>query len=170
MKIKLLFVASFIIICFALSAQSTFKFGHINSEEIFTAMPELQEVKKVLDEEYGKHEGNLTTMQEELKKGQEAYIAEAKNMTPEQRATKEKELIEMNQRIQNFYQLAQQQLQEKEQELKAPLIQKLQNAIQQVGNENGFLYIFDSNSGLPVYHSEKSVDVAPLVKAKLGIK
>lgn len=169
MKIKVLLSIIIALSCITVSAQTTFKFGHINTEEVFSAMPELAAVQEQLDSEYSKHEANLTTMQEELKKEQEEYINGAESMSEEEKSEKEKGLIEMNQRIQNFYQLAQQQLQAKEQELKAPILQKLENAIQEVGNENGFLYIFESNSGVPVYHSEKSIDVAPLVKAKLGI-
>lgn len=150
-------------------AQQNLKFGHVNTEEIFMALPELQGIQTQIEEEYKKQESNLTLMQEELKGKQESYMATAKTMTAEERGNVEKELVEMNQRIQNFYTLAQQQLQAKEQELKAPLLLKVQNAIQEVGGEQGFIYIFEAASGLPVYHSDKSIDVGPMVKAKLGI-
>jgi outer membrane protein len=169
MKIKLLIGFLILTGLTPLFAQQGIKLGHINTEEVFMALPELKTVQAQLEAEYQKQESNLTTMQEDLKTLQDAYVSVAKTLTEQERATKEGELQEKNQRIQNFYTLAQQQLQAKEQELKAPLLQKIQNAIQEVGNENGFLYIFEVNSGFPVYHSDKSVDVAPLVKAKLGI-
>ena len=170
MRIKLALLSFLIAGLIPLMAQQGLKFGHVDTDEIFSALPELQEVQKQLDAEYEKHETSLTTMQEELKAKQQDYMKVAKTLTPTERSAKEKELVDMNKRVQNYYTLAQQQLQAKEQELKAPLMEKVENAIKAVGEEQGFIYIFDSTSGVPVYHSEKSVDIAPLVKTKLGIQ
>lgn len=170
MRIKLLVV---IIFCLGLTpvfGQQGLKFGHINSEEVFKVMPEVAAVEKQLDEEYKKQETQLTALQEQLKVKQDEYAKIASTLTQEQAQEKETELAEYNQRIQTFYKLAQQQLQAKQQELQTPLIKKIQTAIQEVGDENGFVYIFEEKAGLAVFHSAKSVDVAPLVKAKLGIQ
>jgi len=146
------------------------KFGNVNTQEILMSMPELKEVQTKLESEFKQKENMLTTMQEDLKKQQDEYMKIAESMTPEARATKEQELQSMGQKVQNFYMLAQQQLQAKEQELKTPLLQKVKVAIQEVGDENGFIYIFEVTSGLTLFHSHETVDVTPLVKAKLGIK
>jgi len=45
---------------------------------------------------------------------------------------------------------------------------KVQKAIDEVGQEQGLIYIFDISTQVVVYHSDKSIDCAPLVKAKLG--
>ena len=58
------------------------------------------------------------------------------------RATKEKELQEINSRLQNFQAMASQDLQKKEQTLLQPIIESVQKAIDEVGAENGFIYIF----------------------------
>ncbi len=167
-KLKLLSVFLFVgVVAFA---QQPIKFGNVNTQEILSAMPELKEVQTQLENEYKQKENQLTTLQEDLKSQQDAYMKVAETMTPEARASKEKELQDMGQKVQNFFMLAQQQLKAKEQELRMPLLQKVQAAIQEVGDENGFLYIFEVNSGVPLYHSAKTVDVTPLVKTKLGIK
>ena len=70
------------------------------------------------------------------------------------------------QRLQETYTVAQQQLAAKEQELLAPIIEKARQAIKDVGKENGFVYIFDLNSGGIIY--EGGEDVLQLVLAKLG--
>jgi outer membrane protein len=64
--------------------------------------------------------------------------------------------------------MAQQSLAQKEQQLLGPIIEKVQKAINEVGTESGLVYIFDLGSQVILYHSSQSVDVAPLVKAKLG--
>lgn len=155
---------------FVLSAQQPMKFGHVNSAELMAVMPELKTIESQLDAEFKEKEGQLAGMQEELQNKQKEYQQMASSMTPEERAAKEQELGEMGKKVQNFYLLAQQQIQAKQQELRAPVVQKLKTAIEEVGDEEGFLYIFDLASRVPVFNSEKSIDATPMVKAKLGIQ
>jgi len=154
------------------SAQSNFKFGHVNTNTLLSTMPELQTIDQQLKSEYETLEGQLTTMQEDLKKLQTDYLTklQAGTMAPEERANLETQLQETNAKVQNFYQTSQQTLQQKEQQLKKPIYDKVSNAIQEVGAENNFLYIFEEAGGLAVYKSENSVDVSDLVKKKLGIQ
>ncbi len=170
--IKQLFLGIALLACIGLSAQSPLKFGHVNSQAILTVMPELKTVDEQLQGEYSKLEAQLTDMQESLQQMQQDYVAKVQsgNITPDERANLETQLQEGNAKVQNFYQQSQSSLQQKEQELKQPIFDKLTKAIQEVGAENGFLYIFEEVGGLAVYKSEKSVDVSDLVKTKLGIQ
>jgi outer membrane protein len=84
------------------------------------------------------------------------------------RQTKEKEITDLQQRIQAFQASADQDLQNKQQELFNPLIQKIKDAITAVGKENGYNYILDVGTGAVVYY--QGDDIMPLVKKKLGIK
>lgn len=171
MKIlKVILVAVFVMSVSALSAQSTLKFGHVNTQALLQQMPELRAVETQLQGEYSKLEAQLTDMQEALKKIQMDYVNRVQTMPAEERARMEQEIQQGNQKVQTFYQQSQQSLQQKEQQLKSPIFEKVQKAIQEVGDENGFLYIFEEVGGLTVYKSEKSVDVSDLVKAKLGIQ
>ncbi|WP_439181629.1 OmpH family outer membrane protein [Carboxylicivirga taeanensis] len=154
----------------AVNAQQPMKFGHINSAEILQAMPDLKAIEQQMESEFASKESQLMTMQEDLKNKQQAYQQEAEGLSKAERTAREKEIVEMNQKVQNYYMLSQQQIQAKQNELRAPIIQKLQAAIQEVGDEEGFLYIFELTSRVPVYASDKSIDVGPLVKAKLGIQ
>ncbi|MDY0160507.1 MAG: OmpH family outer membrane protein, partial [Bacteroidales bacterium] len=67
--------------------------------------------------------------------------------------------------IQNFQASAQSDLQLKEQELIEPIYDKIKNAINEVGEAEGLLYIFDESTLL--YHSNESVDVTDKVKLKV---
>ena len=83
------------------------------------------------------------------------------------RSTREKEIQDYDKRIQNFNRMAQQTLSEKEQELLQPVINKVEKAIKAVGEEEGFIYIFDVSSQMILYNSDQSVNVEDMVKAKL---
>eukprot|EP01155_Anaeramoeba_flamelloides_P010122 Anaeramoba_flamelloidesa291_71.p2 GENE.a291_71~~a291_71.p2 ORF type:complete len:174 (-),score=15.63 a291_71:368-889(-) len=170
--IKNLIVGLVLMTASVASAQSGLKFGHVNTQEILSVMPELKTIDEQLQAEYAQLETQLTDMQETLKGLQQEYVQkmQANTLAPEERSSLETQIQEMNNKVQTFYQQSQQSLQAKEQELKTPVFEKVTNAIKEVGAENGFLYIFEEIGGLTVYKSQKSVDVAPLVKAKLGIQ
>ncbi len=145
------------------------KFGHVNIHEVMTEMPEFQQMQKDLEGEYDRLEKQLSSMQEELKQMQEDYMATAKALSASERTVREQEMTERSQKVQTFYRTSQQNLSQKQQEMQAPLMQKLMDAVEKVGKEGGFIFIFEVNSGATVYHSDKSVDVTPLLKTKLGI-
>jgi outer membrane protein len=83
--------------------------------------------------------------------------------------TKEKEIVDLQRRIQEFQQTAQEDLQAKEAELTAPVIEKARNAVKEVAKENGYTFIFNSTEGLLLY-SEPADDILPMVKKKLNLK
>ena len=54
--------------------------------------------------------------------------------------------------------------------LLAPVFKKANDAIQKIGKEQGFIYIFDTSTGaVPFINAEQSVDVMPMAKKELGI-
>ncbi len=163
-------------IIIALAGQSAMaqnlKFGHINSDELIQALPEFDTAQVKLEKFRKDLVNALELMSVELNNKNDKYQKESKNYTDLVRQTKEQELTDMNRRIQEFQNNAQQQLQDKQTELFQPIIAKVNKAISDVGKENGFLYIFTVGQGSPlVYYDEtKSVNIMPLAKAKLGLK
>lgn len=151
-------------------AQS-FKFGHINSEELITAMPEFDSANAKL-EAYRKELINyLELMSVELNNKNDAYQKDLKILTDLVKTTKEQELIDLQRKIQEYQTNAQEKLQQKQVELFQPVYAKVDKAIKDVGKENGFLYIFDISKGSLLYFDEtKSTNVTVLAKAKLGLK
>ena len=159
----------FLIVALALPlAVSAQKLGHVNQQEIFTMMPELKQIQQKMDTLSGQYETQIANMQEEFNKKVADYQKEEASMPDALKQLRQQELAEMEQRIQLFYQTAQQDIQKKQQELLAPLHEQLTKAIQKVGKENGFTYIFDSMA--TVYVADDAIDATPLVKKELGIR
>lgn len=169
---KLVFVGLALMATAWLPAQSKLKFGHVNTQAILAAMPELKTIDEQLQSEYQTLEGQLTDMQEDLQAMQKDYLMKLQSgtMTQLERSELETTLQEGQAKVQAFFEQSQESLQGKEQTLKKPLFDKVSNVIKEIGAEQGFLYIFEQAGGLTVYQSEKSIDVADLVKAKLGMK
>lgn len=164
-------IAALLIFVVAAGNSQTLKFGHINSDELIQAMPEFDSAQAKLEKFRKELVNALELMTVELNNKNDAYQKEAKNLTDIVKQTKEQELIDLNKRIQDFQQNAQEQLQNKQVELFQPIYTKVNKAIQDVGKENGFLYVFDVAKGALLYFDEtKSTNVMALAKAKLGVK
>ena len=166
-----------LIIVIALAGQSamaqSFKFAHINNDELIQAMPEYDSATVKLEKFRKELVNALELMSVELNTKNDAYQKESKNLSDIVKQTKEQELVDMNKRIQDFQNNAQQQLQSKQAELFQPIVAKVDKAIKDVGKENGFLYIFDvspSKANLLYFDETKSTNILPLVKTKLGLK
>lgn len=146
-----------------------FKFGHINSGELLTMMPEREQAQKDLQKFATELEEQLGLMNTELETKYADYLKNESAYNTAVKTAKQKELTDLQTRIQEFQSLAQQNYQAKEAELFQPIIDKANKAVQEVGKENGFTYIFDISTGTVVFYAETSINVMPLVKTKLGI-
>ena len=154
-----------LILPMAVSAQ---KFGHVNTQELFSQMPEVNKVKLKMDTIQSQYENQLASMNEEIQKKAQDYQAQEATMADAVKQIRQQELQEMQQRIQLFYQTAQEDIQKKQQEMLAPIHEKMAKAIKTVGEREGYTYIFDSAAMVHIGNDAK--DVTPAVKKELGIK
>jgi len=166
--INLFLVGAMLFACKPAHSQDL-KFGHINSQELLTAMPESDSAQATIEKLAGDYEQQLEEMRVELNKKYDDYLTNRDSYTDLIRQTKEADIQEMQQRIQQFEQMAQQDLQQQQQQLIQPVLEKANNAIKEVAEENGFVYIFDVSRGNPVFFSDKSIDIISLVRTKLGL-
>ncbi len=150
-------------------AQS-FKFGHIDSQELLASLPEREAAEAQLQKHSELLEGQQKSMSDELNKKYADYLQEKDQLSDLVRATREKDLQDLQQRIAIFNQQAMKELEDKERQLISPIIEKVSNAIDAVGKENNFTYIFDLANRTVVYHSDQSIDVTPMVRKKLGLE
>jgi len=147
------------------------KFGHINSTELIQSLPEFGTAQAELEKQRKELSDHLQFMTAELNSKLADYQNNNKFFTDIVKQVKEQELNDMDRRIQEFQANAQSNLEQKQAELFQPIYEKVDNAIKDVGKENGFLYIFDVNQSNVLYFDKSSsTDVLNLVKAKLKVK
>jgi len=145
------------------------KFGHINSQELLSLMPERIEAQEELQKHAERLESQLMSMQSEYQAGIQEYQNNEANYDDLKKQDKIAEIQGLEQRITTFQQSAQESIQKKEQELFTPLLEKAQNAINDVAKDGKYTYILDTSSGSLLYY-EDSEDILSKVKKKLGIK
>ncbi len=150
------------------SAQNQ-KFGHIDLQGLIQVMPE----RVTAETEFNNFQSELEDVLGEMQQNYQQQIAELEKMgegTSEiRRNAKITELQELNQRIQNYQMTAQQQLQQKYNELLEPVFTRAEQVIEEVAKEQGLLYVFDIGTRVVLYKSNQSIDILPMVKKKMGI-
>ena len=151
------------------SAQKQQKLGHINFAQLYEQMPGQDSIKKEFTAFQEQLQSQFQAMQTEYEGKLSDYQNNQATMSNIIKQTKEKEIVDLQRRIQEFQQTAQEELQNKENELTAPVIEKARNAVKEVAKENGYTFIFNSTEGLLLYN-EPADDIMALVKKKLGLK
>lgn len=156
------------ILCMALAVNAQ-KFGHITAELLLQEMPEYDSAQIKLQDLNRSYELEIERIQVEINKKIEEFQQTEATMSQLIKEAKASEIQEMQQRLQNFAQTAQQDLQQQQQAFLQPVMDKARKAIEEVAKEHGLLYVFDMSQGNPVYASEESMDMLPLVKTKMGL-
>ena len=146
------------------------KFGHVNTQDIIQAMPEYTKAKNEIDALQKQYEADLKSMQDELQKKSQDYEANEKTLPDNIKQRRQQELQEMYQKIQQSYQDNQQALAKASQEKMSAITATVVDAIKQVGDAGGYVYIMELNGGIPYISNTLSTDVTAQVKTKLGLK
>lgn len=147
----------------------TLKIGLVNTDEIMAAMPEMTEAQKKLADVSKSYEDEYQRLGTEMNSKLEDF-QKNENELPAIKERKARELQDLENKIRAFEQSAQQDLQRMQQELLAPILQKVQNAVESVGKENSYSLIQVYTPQLTLYYGAPVEDVTPKVKAKLGLK
>ncbi len=156
------------VLCMALAVNAQ-KFGHITAELLLQDMPEYDSAQNSIQALRTTYDLEIERIQVEINKKIEEYNQTEATMSNLIKEAKASEIQEMQARLQNFAQTAQQDLQQQSMIMIQPVMDKARKAIEEVAKEYGLLYVFDMSQGNPVYASEESLDMLPLVKAKLGL-
>lgn len=146
------------------------KIAHVNTAEILDAMPDKAKAEKSLEKYYGELQNQLEAMAKEYQTKMQDYEANQATMSNLVKQSKEKEIVDLQTRIQQFQVNAEQEFEAKRAELLKPILDKIQTAINTVGKEKGYTYILDLATGATVYVGADAVDATKDVKAKLGLK
>ena len=147
------------------NAQS--KIAHINVQQLLTEMPEMKaaqaELKKLQETYSADIQGSMTELQNKYTQ----YSNEATSKTEEENQKRAQELQGFEKNIDEARNAAMQAMQQKQQELFAPILEKAKAAIEKVAAAQGFDYVIDASPGLSLIVA-KGKDLLPAVKKELG--
>lgn len=160
------FLGLFLALPLALAAQQ--KVAVVNTQEIMAALPDVKAAETKLQDLAKKYDADIKTMQTELQTKADNFNKEKDNLPEAIKTRRMQELEDINTRIQQSYQAMQEDMNKQQQAALAPIQQKVQAAIQKVGNANGITYILEQ--GALLFIGQDAIDLTTKVKESLGIK
>ncbi|MBT7243447.1 MAG: OmpH family outer membrane protein [Flavobacteriaceae bacterium] len=164
-KMKSLFVAIMLFIGATSFVNAQSKIAHIDTQALAEAMPEMKAAQSQLEKLQRTYDTEIKTLSKEFETKLKQYEVEAESKTAEVNAKRAEEVQGMQANINAYRQGALEDLQKKQEDLIAPILEKARTAIQKVGRSQGYEYVLDSSSLLLAEGKDLLVDV----KKELGI-
>lgn len=147
------------------------KLGYVNSQEILTQFKDAQDAQKRLQEIIKGWEQEAAEMQNQIRELQDQLESQSLLLSEEKKAEKTQELQQMYLNYQQFSQQKfgpQGEAYAKQQELMQPVQEKVLGVIKEIGEEQGFDYIFDSVAGNIVFAADGQPDLTQEVIDRLN--
>lgn len=162
---KIFAIAAMALLTLTASAQ---KLARVNFNELVMLCPDMDAAREVMNASQKEAEETNASMVEEYQSKLTQYQQKQAQWTPAIRESKERELMEIQNRIQQFQQSVAQELQEQQANLIAPIQEKAQKAVQDLAKAQGITVVFDASSAL--YFDETAVvDLTPAARLAMGI-
>lgn len=165
---KVLTLSFFLSICCFVNEITSQKVGHLNTVQLIDSLPEAKlasatlkqydlSLSKTGEEMVKKYQDKVKSYQMDVKSG---------NLTSVQQKQMESDLEIDQNGINNYRQSAQSSLEKRRQELIQPILDKINKAIQEIGKEENYIFIFDNAVGILYFN--QSEDVSAKLFKKLG--
>ncbi len=148
------------------SAQAQ-KVAHLDYDSLLSAMPETKMASETANAYLSSLDAELTAMQQEFKKKEQTFLSES-NASEFLKSTRQKELEQLQKRIEDFKTQARQDYGKRQIELTTPIMEKAQAAVKAVAKELGYKYVLDkSRRSTFILYSEESDNILGKVLKKL---
>jgi len=142
-QIKTFLIAAILILGASQTINAQAKTAHVNVSEIMSKLPAMLDAQKQLEKLSATYDADYKKMAEEFQAKLKKYDTESATVTEAINAERQKEVQDMQKRIQDFGQNAQKELQQKQEDITKPIYEKVRASIQKVGKAKGFQYVLD---------------------------
>lgn len=176
--INVFFVAAGLLLT-ANIANAQQKFGHLNSDELYSVMPEAKTAQTTLETLQKQKQSEIEKMMAEYQNKYKAALDKEKTLSEANKATVMKELDaakveldDLQKRIEDAKAKAEKDIRDKQAEIYPAVSKKLTTAINAVAKEKGLTYVFDvseSQGFNNLIYFDGGEDITAAVKTKLGI-
>ena len=153
---------------FSLAATAQTKFAHVNFGELVQLMPEADSAMVQLEAANNEAQETYNSMVSEFQSKYDQFEQKQATWTPAVRESKQKELMDIQTRVQEFQQAIQQDMNQLQNTLMAPIYQKAQEVVTNLAKEKGVIYVYDSSTLLYI-DSAQSIDLTPEARTALNI-
>ena len=166
MNMKKLFVIALAALATLTASAQTF--GRVNFQELLMLAPEMDAAREAIAASQKEAEETYSAMVEEYQGKLTQYQQKQATWTAAIRESKERELMEIQNRIQEFQQSISQELQQQQNQLTAPIQEKVSKAITDIAKAKGLTAVFDLSQALYLDET-KVIDLTPDARKALNI-
>ena len=142
--------------------------GKVNFNELVMLMPEMDAARETIAASQKEAEETYSAMLEEYQGKMSQYQQKQATWTAAIRESKERELMEIQNRIQEFQQSISQELQQQQAQLTAPIQEKANKAVTELAKAKGITILFDSTQAI-YFDDSKVVDLTADARKALNI-
>ena len=164
---RIILIAAMVVASVAASAQD-FKFAYVDLAEIVQLCPEMDKARATLEENQKTNEEILMGMYEEYQTKGQQFQQKAASWTPAIRESKEREIMDLQTRIEQTQQSLQQEMQQLQNSLFSPIYEKAQNAVNELAKAKGVALVFEKASLLYVDPAQ-GIDLTPEARKALNV-
>lgn len=169
---KVLFISLIMLFIAGPGFGQALKIGYVYSQKILADYKEAQDAQRKLDEFIQQWENEGLEMQQKFQQLREQFEAQSLLLSEAKKREKEQEMQNLYLQLQKFQQdkfnPQSGEVLKKQQELTQPVLDKINNVIKKIGDEDKFDLIFDISNGGIVYASENQIDLTDRVLAELN--
>jgi len=146
------------IISFGILLSNSMKIGYIDSNRIMNELDEVREIQVELEKEQRKMESEMETLISKRDSLIQSYERQQILMNDQRKLDKQQEIQQISQDIERF-QMEKfgpngGEIYKIQNQLLAPVLSKIDDAIQKIGKDRGYDFIMDAVSGALVYAIE----------------
>ncbi len=144
------------------------RFGYFSFKDAFQSMPEYAVAQKNLDILRSKYDAETKRVEEEFNKDYEEFLDGQKDFAPSILKKRQNELRELMEKNIAFKEESIRLLKQAENDAYAPLKTKLNQVLQRIGKEKGYIFILNTDAqSVPYIDSYFGEDINTLVQTAL---
>ena len=164
---KIIIIAAMALVSLAATAQET-KIAYVDFNEVIMLMPEMDAARATLEENEMTQNEILQSMYEEYQTKVQQYQQKAETWTAAIRQSKESELMEIQSRLEQTQQSFATEINQIQQELQAPIVEKAQNTVNELAKAKGVAVVLEKGSVIYIDPAQ-CVDLTPEARKALNI-
>ena len=164
---KIIIIAAMALVSLAATAQET-KIAYVDFNEVIMLMPEMDAARATLEENEMTQSEILQSMYEEYQTKVQQYQQKAETWTAAIRQSKESELMEIQSRLEQTQQSFATEINQLQQELQAPIVEKAQNTVNELAKAKGVAVVLEKGSVIFIDPAQ-CVDLTPEARKALNI-
>jgi outer membrane protein len=146
------------------------KIGYVNTQALMAAAPGRAAAEAAYNKEVEAFQKQQQAWSDSLKKQFDAYQKAEPTLTAAKKASEQERLQKLQQDLTNLNTLGEAKIQQRQNEVLAPLMEVVRGAIDEIRAEGGYAMIFSGDDNSPIVSADKNLDLTDKVVARLKTK